>query len=623
MPQEQLDPQVVNLAKAIRQTESGGNFGAKGKSGEFGAYQYTPATWAKDSANAGVNVSLDQATPQQQNEVAYKKLKALKDRGLNVGQIASSWNAGEGEPDAYKGTFSNGKPSTGKNNYGVQFDVPAYAKSVAMAYQTLKSGGQVNVDPKNPSSVAIPSFNPTPYSKPNPGSVDFSGSNKDVSQVTSPENPDDIATKLTGRLAEGSEAVNDTAQRALKGDALGTASGILRTVGSGAGAVGDITNSLIENTPVVGTAVKAIEGLLGKGVGALASTPTGQSVVKAIGDFTTKHPELAKDMGAGFNILTAIPIFKGLSAVKNVALDATATALKGIAEKSATADLTKVVSSTKTGIRDLASNPDSIKTLIDERAIPDIEDGKFTTQEASSKLDHAINQIEDNELQPALDRAETSARSALAKNKDRFSFDAILQRAEKIATDSQEDFGPIKKELELVRKRFGDFPTLKQINDAKRVVARKISQASYGSLDSSAMKVARETLQTTVEDGAKALGLDDVGAINQKMARLIKAQKILKHIDGKRVKLGKVGGLIQDVATAGGEMLGNASQIPIAGAFLGREAGGFVGKKFAKISGGLLSRTGKDAIRTPIKTASKNAVKGLISSRAQNATRSR
>jgi len=151
-----LDPQAVNLAKAIRQSESGGNFTASGKSGEYGAYQYTEPTWAKDSAAAGVSVPLKQATPEQQNQVAYTKIKALKDQGLNVGQIASTWNAGAGEPDAYTGKFSDGSPSVGTNKYGVKFDVPAYAKSVASAYQTLKGGGQVSADPNNPSSTAAP-----------------------------------------------------------------------------------------------------------------------------------------------------------------------------------------------------------------------------------------------------------------------------------------------------------------------------------------------------------------------------------------------------------------------------------------------------------------------------------
>lgn len=149
-----LDLQAVALAKAIRQTESGGDAKAKGKSGEYGAYQYTHGTWAKDSVDAGVNVPLEQSSIEDQNKVAYHTIKKWKDAGYNPGQIASMWNAGGGEPDAYTGKFSNGKPSTGVNSYGVHYDVPAYAKSVATAYQTLKQGGQVQADPQNPSSTA-------------------------------------------------------------------------------------------------------------------------------------------------------------------------------------------------------------------------------------------------------------------------------------------------------------------------------------------------------------------------------------------------------------------------------------------------------------------------------------
>lgn len=156
-----LDPSLVNLAKAIRQVESGGNFAAQGKSGEHGAYQFTSGTW--DSASRkylGQPVPLEQATPEQQNEVVYKRIKDWKDRGYNVGQIASMWNAGEGEPDAYKGTFTSstathrvGQPSVGVNSFGAHYNVPAYAKSVATAYQKIKGGGQVGPDPQNPSSI--------------------------------------------------------------------------------------------------------------------------------------------------------------------------------------------------------------------------------------------------------------------------------------------------------------------------------------------------------------------------------------------------------------------------------------------------------------------------------------
>lgn len=136
MPQEQLDPQVVALAKSIRKIESGGNFTARGKTGEYGAYQYMPDTWNQWSKQyLGRNVPLEKATPAEQNEVAYKKIKEMKDRGFNVGQVASSWNAGEGRKDAYREGFK------GVNSKGVAFDTGAYAEKVAREYQQLKNQG--------------------------------------------------------------------------------------------------------------------------------------------------------------------------------------------------------------------------------------------------------------------------------------------------------------------------------------------------------------------------------------------------------------------------------------------------------------------------------------------------
>lgn len=150
MQQPGLDPDAVNLAKAIRQTESGGNFQAQGKSGEYGAYQFTEPTWnAASQKYLGTQVPLSQATPDQQNEVAYKQIKEWKDAGNNVGQIASMWNAGEKNKDAYMDSGYKGI-----NDYGASYNVPAYAKSVASAYQTIKGGGQVSADPNNPSSTA-------------------------------------------------------------------------------------------------------------------------------------------------------------------------------------------------------------------------------------------------------------------------------------------------------------------------------------------------------------------------------------------------------------------------------------------------------------------------------------
>lgn len=149
-PQEQLDPQAVNLAKAIRAVETGSQkdpWKARGGSQEYGAYQFTPNTWNRESQkHLGRVVPLEQATPQEQNEVAYKSIKEMKDRGLNPGQIASMWNSGK--PDAYLDP-----QYTGVNKYGVRYDVPQYAASVAKAYQSIKGSGEPTVTPITASTV--------------------------------------------------------------------------------------------------------------------------------------------------------------------------------------------------------------------------------------------------------------------------------------------------------------------------------------------------------------------------------------------------------------------------------------------------------------------------------------
>lgn len=141
-----LDPTIVNLAQAIRHTETKGAtdpYTAKGASGEFGAYQYTPDTWAKDVKTfTGKEVPLQSADKLIQNEVAYKKLESLKNQGYNVGQIASIWNSGS--PD-WQG-------KTGTNKFGVKYDVPKYVDSVAQTYQAIKAG-QPLPDISNASTV--------------------------------------------------------------------------------------------------------------------------------------------------------------------------------------------------------------------------------------------------------------------------------------------------------------------------------------------------------------------------------------------------------------------------------------------------------------------------------------
>lgn len=361
--QTQLDPQAVNLTKAIRQTESGGNFQAQGKSGEYGAYQFTEPTWDTYAKDAGVNVALKDATPEQQNQVAYAKIKQWKDAGNNIGQIASMWNAGEKNKDAYL----NG--NSGTNKYGVHYDTGAYAKSVATAYQTLKGGGQVQADPNNPSSV---------QSSQNPGRLSFSDALKQAgvqTQAQSSSQDDSLSSELTGRANDVGTAVSDT----LSGK-INPIHGIANAAGAIAGGIGDVVNKGIELIP----GVKAGEDWLSQTLGKAVNTPTGQSVVKSIQSFSQAHPELSDYIKDGFNIVTALPILDG---VGSIGASVVGKALEGSVVKGVSEDIIKSVG------RDFAENggEDTVKSMVQNRVLPTVEKGVYNTDAAMQKLDSLVD----------------------------------------------------------------------------------------------------------------------------------------------------------------------------------------------------------------------------------------
>lgn len=123
------------ITKALAYQENGGELNVNntkaGKTGELKSiFQFEPSTWKKEAAqylgdaNAPIN-------PDNETTVVTKQVGKWIDEGYTAKQIASMWNAGPGEPDAYIGKFSDGSPSVGTNKkYGVKFNVPAYANSV-------------------------------------------------------------------------------------------------------------------------------------------------------------------------------------------------------------------------------------------------------------------------------------------------------------------------------------------------------------------------------------------------------------------------------------------------------------------------------------------------------------
>ncbi len=286
--QTTIDPQIKALTSAIGETETGTSspdaYKKRGASGEYGRYQFMPNTWSQWAKESGVSTPLEQSSIEEQNTVAYNKVRQWKEQGLSPAQIASKWNSGD--ENAYKNNH------VGVNSQGVKFDTPTYAMKVSNAYNRLK-GGQIQ-----------PSQSPTPE-----GQSNFF---QDVGNSAGTLGHD-LATAY-GKGATGE---------------INPASALLQGVGALGKGVGNLTNDVLTNLPVVGGIVKGAEGAVGKLAQGAVNTDAGQQALSAYQQFASEHPEMAGNIGAGLDIATAIPILKGVSVARGAVRGGINTALHG------------------------------------------------------------------------------------------------------------------------------------------------------------------------------------------------------------------------------------------------------------------------------------------------------
>jgi uncharacterized protein YoaH (UPF0181 family) len=105
------------IASAIKQVESGGNYQAKGASGEFGAYQFMPSSWGA-WASKYLGDRNAPMTKDNQDKVAIKKVQDLLDQGYSPREVALVWNGGQPIQ------------KSGINKFGVKYNSGAYADKV-------------------------------------------------------------------------------------------------------------------------------------------------------------------------------------------------------------------------------------------------------------------------------------------------------------------------------------------------------------------------------------------------------------------------------------------------------------------------------------------------------------
>jgi hypothetical protein len=560
-----LDPQAVALAQSIRQVESGGNFNAKGASGEYGAYQYLPATWASRAKQYGITTPLDQATPEQQNEVTYKWIEDKKNQGYNVGQIASMHNAGDGSPNAYLG-------HSGVNSSGVAYDTKNYAQKVANAYQQIKSqngsgtqnnsgtqGIQNNQTQDNQTQNGVgyqtqPSFSKT---------TTATDTNTDTSQG------DSLGSELSNRLSNAGKALTQSAT-----GEINPLSGVLQTVGQGAGAVGDVLNSGLNF--LTGGLLKKGEKKLGEVVG---NSSIGKSVGQGVNNFTQAHPELSGDIGAVGNIVSAIPMFKGLGLAKdalgNIGKDALASTLADVApevsSKAMASGIAKrgTVKSFLTGEIKQATDP----------AVRDVAETVNKYVPNFNKMGTFSEKV--NATRQALsDTAESLKNDVISSGKDRiYSFKELASKlnsiklAPDIVGNVKKTYQNVLNEAMSIAKENGG--KISNLLDARKQFDEYISNRLPNLYNSDAltpMRVSVKQIRNGMNDFIEK-GLPDIGF----RQRLLDQSKLFDAIDNMSTKAGKeVGstrfsrfvqrnpkkiGLLKKTATVGATAAGGAGLI--------------------------------------------------------------
>ena len=98
------------------------------------------------------------------------------------------------------------------------------------------------------------------------------------------------------------------------------ASGLLQTGGAVAGGAGDLIDDALVNLPVVGKGYEWVTEKLGQALGGAANA-TGLTEW-----FGNQSPEVQRNIEAGLNVASVIPLFRALKYGKKGATDAFTTA---------------------------------------------------------------------------------------------------------------------------------------------------------------------------------------------------------------------------------------------------------------------------------------------------------
>lgn len=626
---EPLDPQAVALSKAIRQQESGGNFNARSKDGSYGAYQFIKPTWDTTSKKFGVTAEWDKATPEQQNEVAYKQIKEWKDKGYNVGQIASMWNAGAGKPNAYKSNLE------GTNKDGVKYNVAKYAEKVATLYQGYKNGGDVSQETQGtdlsqlqPATVqeqksnleaqgqpvstqdnrAEPTFGGSifrgilkPFARLGTNAVNLAQTTAGLFNANKGQNTTPFSGKYLGDVQPiGMQENTGAALKDILGSGAEIASNFIGGEGTGSiiktGTKGFIKSAAKEGL-ITGATTGALQGsgsalqkdkgvggtLLDTGIGALTGGITGGIIGGTSGA-----------IGAGVRSATGTVLPPENKVLNNI-VSKRVSELQKLEDNNAS--VRKVISNAQSkgfDLKNILSSTDLLHGSVDNT-------GTIRTQDAISELNDFIKSGPEKVISTNL--AKEGVTIPLSKVEKEM-VDAV-NKSSLTGSSKITALNGVKKEiagLRLDTDKTGNI-SLSKIHDAK---VNKYANVNYLNPETGTSdKLIAKTLKDLVEKNTKSI---DVKKLNNELSQHYAIQNLLEKLDGKKVMGGKLGKYFAQ--TVGG-MVG--SHFGPLGTIVGSELGGRIrgsqlSSKFGQKLGKNLesSQAMKDAIVNGLDQSSKS-----------------
>lgn len=644
---EQIDPQVKALTTAIGKQEGGGslNYDQYGDNkASYGAYQWNnggkplnpgelPSNWKADAGRflGDPNAPMSE---ENQNKAAYLKIAHWKSQGYTPPQIASMWNAGEGEPDAHTGQFSNGQPSRVPG----KFDVPGYTEGVKKYYTEALGEGQQMADGLQTNLTSFGGDLEKAGQVMDGAAQSATSDAQTLQQMGQAQHPQESELGMLGRL--GSEFGGlvqkfdpATANAGVVGGLENFAHMGLQGAGligqAISGTVGHAYDATVGNLPVLGQFSRDVGQATGGAVSAIKDYLSNTGPGRQLSAIAAEHPELTKDVEGAAQAAMGLAAGEGALGVGKLAAGTAGKLAGGVLERTApmspeaVSGLRSVMSSNATGRKildqldakgvDLGSEladkgvTPQIKTVDGVKRFDTIGSGDLTDLKASEANQANIKTAEDTLVSkldtmktpglPTIQWGETGPTAAAEGAKIQVPLDQIKSRVLKAVnedpamqfagTDKDKILSFVNKEFEAHTKNLGDNLSMKDTLKLKRaVLSSKDYQAlRMGGRDASvelqARGYIRDALQKTIEDTAAAAGDPTIGALNQEYSKLITIQKMLDHLHGKAIP--KQGGMLPSVAkitsdVAGGAVGAGVSSL-LGGGVPGEIAGGLIGKQ--------------------------------------------